>query len=247
MTILAILGFLVSLLPIQSTTVPAAQTVLDRVFTHEQADRGERIYETQCVKCHEGNDPEGPTLMGRTFIERWREDDLQELYLFINDRMPADAPGKLGGSEAIDVLAFLLRANNYAEGTQPLSAEALPRIILVGPDGPKPFPPNTLVQTVGCLSQGPGSEWSLTQAAAPVRSRNGKETSAEELKRSAAHPLGTQTFVLRNFTNIDLQFKPDRFAGHKIQVKGVLIRSSEGERISLTSLETLAPACGGRR
>ena len=247
MTILTIFSFLFSFFSTQGPAPTTAQTVLDRVYTQEQADRGEKVYESQCVKCHEGNDPEGPTLMGRTFIERWREDDLEELYLFINDRMPADAPGKLSSNEAVDVLAFLLRSNKYPEGTQPLVVESLPRITLVGPDGPKPFPPNTLVQTVGCFTQVSAEEWRLTQAAAPIRSRNGKETSPEELKRATARPLGTQTFVLRNFTNIDLQFKPDAFKGHKIQVKGALIRSSEGERISLTSLDTLAPSCGGIR
>ena len=57
-------------------------------------------------------------------------------------------------------------------------------------------------------------------------------------------PLGTQTFALQNFANIDFAFKPDPFKGHKVQAKGVLIRQSAGERISLTSLETLAPTCG---
>src|SRR5688572_25922801 len=77
-----------------SQTSPG-KTVLDGVFTSAQADKGEKEYEARCTRCHEGNDPEGPTLMGRTFIDRWREDNLEELFDYMKDKMPADAAGSL--------------------------------------------------------------------------------------------------------------------------------------------------------
>ncbi len=241
--------FVLLLFPILLAQVNASsiRTVLDRVYDSEQADKGEKLYESRCVKCHEGNDPEGPVLIGRTFIERWREDDLEALFSYMSDRMPADEAGSLPSEEYLQLLSFLLRANSYASGTQPLTVDALPGILLVGADGPKPLPVNTLVQLVGCFTQISPEEWSLTQSTPPARSRKGKETTPEELKKSAAKPLGTHTFPLRNFTNISFDFKPDPLKGHKVQVKGVLIRQSGSDRINVIAIDTLAPTCGPGR
>jgi S-disulfanyl-L-cysteine oxidoreductase SoxD len=219
-------------------------TVLDGVYSLSQAEKGEKLYDNNCIRCHEGNDPEGPTLKGRTFIERWREDHLDVLFDYIRKRMPADDAGKLSDIEYLEILAYLIEANGYGPGTRDLTVQGLPAIRLVGPDGPKPLPTNTLVRIVGCLVQTSDQEWSLTQATEPVRSRQGTESSPEELKKSAAEPLGTMSFRVTNFTNIRFDFKPDPFKNQKVQIKGVLLRTGTNERISLTSLESVAPVCG---
>ena len=219
-------------------------TVLDGVYSLCQAEKGEKLYDNNCIRCHEGNDPEGPTLKGRTFIERWREDHLDVLFDYIRKRMPADDAGKLSDIEYLEILAYLVEANGYGPGTRDLTVQGLPAIRLVGPDGPKPLPTNTLVRVVGCLVQTSDQEWSLTKATEPVRSRQGTESSPEELKKSAAEPLGTMSFRVTNFTNIRFDFKPEPFKNQKVQIKGVLLRTGTNERLSLTSLESVAPACG---
>jgi mono/diheme cytochrome c family protein len=223
---------------------PQDRLVLDGVYTAEQADKGGELYEANCTVCHEGNDPPGPALIGRSFIDRWREDNLDVLYNYMKTRMPADNAGKLEDDEYIRLLAFLLQANGYAEGTRPLEAGGVSHIRLVGKDGPKPLPPNSLVKVVGCLNQNAAGSWLLEQASEPVRSHNGNENTPAELKESASKPRGTQSFSLQNFTNIRFDFQPDPFKGHRVQVKGALLRQSTGDRISLTSLETVATDCG---
>lgn len=219
------------------------RTILDGVYTSQQATRGEALYENHCVQCHEGSDADGPPLVGRSFVDRWREDNLDVLFNYTKNRMPANDPGKLTDAADLDIVAYLLRANGYPLGDKDLALDALASIRFVGKDGPKPLPTNTLVQVIGCLSQHADNTWMLTRATHPVRNRQGTETTREELKISAERPLGAQTFRLQNFTNIRFDFKPDPFNGHKVQVRGVLIRQTNNDRISVTALDSVASSC----
>ena len=83
----------------------------------------------------------------------------------------------------------------------------------------------------------------MTRSSEPVRTRTGDETTPEELRGSAARPLGTLTFRLQNVTDFRPGFSPDAYKGHKVQTKGVLIRQSNNDRINVTSLETVASSC----
>jgi quinoprotein glucose dehydrogenase len=231
---------IVVLLPFMPQT---PKTVLDGVYTADQAGEGETEFHKTCVKCHEGDDAGGPLLTGRSFIDRWREDNLDVLFEYMRTRMPADARGSLSDAAYLNVLAYLLEANGYPAGGSALAAPALPAIRVVGKDGAKPLPNNTLVHSVGCLTQ-IAEGWSLTNAVEPVRSREGTETTADELKKSQETPLGSQTFRLLNLTRIGADFNPEQYKGHKVQVKGVLLRQTNvDDRISLTAFATLAPSC----
>jgi mono/diheme cytochrome c family protein len=216
----------------------AQGTVLDGVYTTEQAARGQDAYRDSCRACHEGLDQEGPDLKGSAFVDRWRGDELSVLFAQIRNNMPGNRPGSLSESTYIDVLAFLLSANGLPAGSKELTTDVIKSVQLVGKDGPKPLPSLTAVRVVGCLTSGPGNTPMLTKASEPVRSRSLNETTPEELRGSAAWPLGTQRFRLQNL--------PDRAAaatGHKVQAKGVLIRQYLNDRINVTSLETVAPTC----
>ena len=226
------------------TQADAGLTTLNGVFSSDQAAKGEMLYQNKCAKCHEGDDAGGPSLFGRVFIDRWREDNLETLFNFMRDNMPADSAGSLSDSEYLSLVAHVLEANGYRASSKELTVDALAMIRLVGPDGPKPLPNNTLVQVVGCLTQTGENEWGLAKATMPARTREGTETNPEELKRSNAKPLGSQQFNLQNFARIRLDFKPDQFQDHKVQVKGVLTHQSTGsDRISLTLFDSLAPTC----
>lgn len=220
--------------------VPA--TVLDGVYTATQAARGEAAYSSSCVGCHEGLDADGPQLTGRVFLDRWREDTLDALFTFMKTRMPGNLPGGLDERAYEDIMAYMLQANGLPAGTRELSPDMVGSIQLVGPDGPRPLSNLTIIRAVGCLSLEANNTWALVKAGrlAPVRSRIVDGTTPEELKGSAAQPLGTQTFPLLSVTQ-----QGASYAGQKVQVKGVLTRQNSIERINVMSLEPVAPTCGG--
>jgi mono/diheme cytochrome c family protein len=216
-------------------------TVLDGVYTHAQAQRGEAAYHAACAGCHEGQDADGPELAGRVFMDRWREDSLEPLFRFMKTRMPGQAPGSLEDRVYADILAFVLEANDLPSGTTELMADAVGAIQLVGVDGPKPLANLTIVRAVGCLSQ-EGTAWALVKAGPPrpIRDRIVNGTTPEELKVSAGQALGGQSFPLLSVPRAGASL-----AGHKVQVKGVLNRQNTLERINVMSLESVAPTCGG--
>jgi len=224
-----------------SAVAQAPVSVLDGVFTTAQAERGHVAYETRCVRCHEGLEADGPGLMEKAFLDRWREDTLEPLFTFMRTTMPGNTPGSLDEQVYADVLAFLLEANGLPAGQDELKPAMVGRIQLVGPDGPKPLSNLTIVRTVGCLAAA-GTGWNLLNAAIPrpVRARVVDGTTPEELKLSAAQPLGTQTLPLLSVTP-----QGASLAGHKVQVKGVLNRLKTLERINVMSLESVGATCGG--
>ena len=94
-----------------------------------------------------------------------------------------------------------------------------------------------IVEAVGCLSQ-TGSGWILTDAteAATVTTTF---TTAEAVKAAAEKPLGTQQYRLIGTS----PFSPDRHKGHKMVVKGLLVKSESDSRINITSFQMLAETC----
>ncbi len=172
-------------------------TVLDGVYTEQQAEAGREHYEAICATCHDGDEPEAPAPKGPEFIERWRDAPLSFLYNFIHTNMPGDKPGSLPETKYVDVVAYLLHTGGYPSGSTELTAAKARDILLVGPDGPKPLPVNALVSAVGCLS-GSGDSWTLTSGTYPLRVRVGDETAPEELSVSRGAALGSATYTLKN-------------------------------------------------
>jgi mono/diheme cytochrome c family protein len=235
-----VIGVIVSVASLASALAQAPTTVLDGVYTHEQAERGEAVYSSSCIGCHEGQDADGPELTGRVFLDRWREDTLEPLFTFIKTSMPGNTPGSLDERAYTDIIAFILEANGLPAGTKELSPDMVRSIQLVGAEGPRPLSNLTIVRAVGCLSPQANNTWALVKASSPrpVRARIVDGTSPEELKVSATQALGTQAFPLLSVTQ-----QSASYAGHKVQVKGVLTRQNTLERINVMSLESVAPTC----
>ena len=217
-------------------------SVLDGVYTPEQAARGEAVYTSRCIGCHEGQNGDGPQLMGKAFLDRWREDTLEPLFTFLKTSMPGDLPGGLDERAYVDVTAYILQANSFPAGKKELRPDLIGSIQLIGLDGPRPLSNLTIVRAVGCLAPEANNTWALDSASSPrpVRDRIVDGTTPEELQASAAQPLGTLTFPLLSVTQ-----QGASYAGHKVQVKGVLTRQNTIERINVMSLDSLAPTCGG--
>lgn len=220
----------------------APASVLDGVYTKEQAERGHAAYESYCHQCHEGLENDGPDLTNKAFLDRWREDTLQPLFTFIKTTMPGTAPGSLDDRVYADLIAFMLEEQELPAGTTELTPDMMGRVQLVGPDGPQPLANLTIVRTVGCLAAAPNDTWTLERAtgARPVRGRIVGATTPEELKASASQALGTQTYPLMS---VKPQSPP--LAGHKVLVKGVLTRQKTLERINVMALDSVGTVCGG--
>lgn len=103
-----------------------SRTTWSGVFTAAQADRGGGVYAQACANCHgaglEGADM-SPALAGAAFMASWNDLTLGDLFERIRISMPADRPGSLSRPQMADVIAYLLRANQFPAGTTELPAE----------------------------------------------------------------------------------------------------------------------------
>lgn len=95
------------------------------------------MYRQACVSCHaknlEGGEM-GPGLLGDPFLEPWDGESLGELMALVQQTMPQDNPGGLSEEAYADVLAYLLKVNDYPSGEADLAAESLEAIVIELPD-----------------------------------------------------------------------------------------------------------------
>ncbi len=227
---------------------PELRMVWDGVYTDAQASAGAEIFQDKCDGCHGeiiAGDAEfrGPELKGDEFFENWREDHVGSLYNKIRSSMPL-LQASLSDPEYLIVVAHILSENGFPSGEVELNASSLRNIWIEGKDGPKPLPGNSLIQTVGCLTQA-GGDWVLSSAGRPIRNRDPdpeRTPTPEELQEAASEPLGTLTFQLTNFFMLG-DFDPASHEGQKLLARGALIRRPSGDRISVTGLDMVASSC----
>ena len=223
-----------------------ARTVLDGVYTNAQAGRGAAAYTEHCSRCHRDDlrgNPEALGLTGTRFVEAWREDTLFSLFDHMATRMPREPLTRLPTPVYLDILAFILQFNGYPAGQQELTVDRLKAVHFVDKGGPQPVPNLSLVRLVGCVAPAANGGWALTATTEPVRDNNGLATTAEELRASAEAPPGTGMFELQNLEFLPAGFTPAAVSGHRVQVKGALVRRPAGDRISVTFLESVAASC----
>ena len=131
-------------LPLMAAPVLAAaqeaRTVWDGVYTEEQATRGEQVYQDQCTFCHLDDlmgDAFATPLIDDAFTLRWEGGHLGDLMLVIQVTMPADQPNTMSNEAVADVIAFILKMNEYPAGDQELPAdqEALETIAIAAEGG----------------------------------------------------------------------------------------------------------------
>lgn len=103
-----------------------SRTVLDGVYSKEQAARGKTIYNQECAKCHAANlggGEDSPELAGSGFREQWQGKNVGGLFEVTRKTMPTDAPGTLSRKQYADVIAYLLSANEYPAGQSDLGTD----------------------------------------------------------------------------------------------------------------------------
>ena len=98
----------------------------DGVYTDAQAARGEVQFQQHCGRCHGANLAgtfETPPLVGR-FKPYWAGSTLDVLFDYVSTAMPLDHPGSLSRAANADILAFILKANDFPAGAKELSSES---------------------------------------------------------------------------------------------------------------------------
>ena len=134
--------------------------------------------------------------------------------------------------------AYLLQVNGFPAGSRELTATGAADVRIEAEDGPGDVPSFALVSVVGCLERGDGGDWMLTRAAPAVRTADPSESSPEALGALADRPPGTRTFEL-----MAVYPDPAAHAGHRMEAKGFLIRSPDGDRVNVSTLGMVADAC----
>jgi cytochrome c len=109
---------------------PTRRSVWDGVYTDAQAKRGRESYEYSCATCH-ARDLDGdpsrdvPALYGEDFISQWSKRTVKDLFDLIQKAMPKDSPGSLRAETYVDIVTYLLQANEFPSGAQELAADVI--------------------------------------------------------------------------------------------------------------------------
>ena len=106
------------------------KSVKTGVYTAAQADRGLSLYRSKCASCHAPN-----RFTDDLFYSSFAGKPLWDMFDVISDSMPEDNPGSLKKEEYADVIAYLLKLNNFPAGQSdlPTDRDALSAIVMEKP------------------------------------------------------------------------------------------------------------------
>jgi mono/diheme cytochrome c family protein len=223
----------------------AAKTVASGVFTEAQAARGAMEYDTQCSGCHNPDlaGGSGPALKEQRFARDFAGKDLTALFTKISKTMPRNNPGTLDDEDALDLVAHILKENGFPAGAAELTSAGMEGVQLIA-GKPKPPPPPgdfSYVETVGCLSAGPDNTWLLTRASDPITVNPIAATAAAPGAPAPESPktLGTRTIHLLDA----MAYTPEAHKGHKMLVRGLLVKLPDEQRMTISNFTMVAPTC----
>ena len=114
----------------------APRTSRDKVYSKMQATRGATQYDKLCAACHDpakivAGKEKGPELVGEKFLAEWQGRPLGALMESILLTMPNDGSAELTEEQTADIVAHMLKANGYPEGTAALQYTAGKDIVIV--------------------------------------------------------------------------------------------------------------------
>jgi cytochrome c5 len=219
------------------------RTVADGVYTEAQAIRGAAAYDVACSNCHRPDlsGGTGPALKEQRFARIFAGKDLKTLYTKIATTMPRGTPASLADDVYVDIVAHVLKENGFKAGALELTADGL-EAIRVLPGQRKPPPPigdYSYVEVTGCLTPGERGAWLLTNASEPMVVVAG--SSSASATDANDRPLGTQTFHLLDA----IAYPAAAHRGHKMYLRGLLIKLPHEQRLTISTFEMIAAGCGG--
>ena len=113
-----------------SVAAQEKKSVKSGVYTAVQAERGQGLYRSKCASCHAPN-----RFTDDLFYTSFAGKPLWEMFDVISDTMPEDNPGGMKKEEYADVIAYLLKLNNFPSGSVdlPIDKDALSAILMEKP------------------------------------------------------------------------------------------------------------------
>jgi plastocyanin len=96
-----------------------SQDAHDGFYSANQAQRGKDAFSHNCNRCHGGvgeGTERAPELVGTGFLSRWETASVEDLLTRIRTSMPPDNAGGLSREMYLDIVAFLLRSNDFPAG-----------------------------------------------------------------------------------------------------------------------------------
>ena len=129
-------GSAVPIIKAADSSTPGGKTIWDGVFTDQQAQRGQQVYQRACAVCHLDTlrgDTVSPPLIGAEFLGRFTGQSAHEMVQNLRGSMPQNAPDSLGDRAYIDLVSYLLKANGSKAGSLelPLDVAELEKIAVV--------------------------------------------------------------------------------------------------------------------
>ena len=119
-------GVVLPMVGFSQTAKAMQKTVWDGIFNQAEVDRGAAAYRTYCSSCHgESLQGYGGILIGEKFDNRWREDNLHNLFNLIRVTMPPGKRERPADAEYVNILAYILKANGFPAGSENLCLRSL--------------------------------------------------------------------------------------------------------------------------
>ena len=101
----------------QSADEPDTISVLDGVYSEDQARQGRQVFDMECGLCHAPGE-----FSGTAFQLSWTSRPVGALFSHIQMTMPQDRPGSLSEAQYAAVVAYILELNGYPAGETELTA-----------------------------------------------------------------------------------------------------------------------------
>jgi mono/diheme cytochrome c family protein len=117
--------------PSASPSGPATDAAAAPASFDAQVARGKELYGANCASCHgaDGSGGKGPKVVGEGALTRFA--NAAEVFSYVSENMPGNAPGSLPEDEVVAILAFDLFANGV-KLDEPLSTSNAAAIELGG-------------------------------------------------------------------------------------------------------------------
>jgi mono/diheme cytochrome c family protein len=217
----------------------ALPKIWNGVFTTAQVERGKDLFHARCAHCHSEDltGGEGPSLVGGSFGRNWGSRHVDRLFTKIKEKMPPGEEFLVTDLEKVDIVTFILSMNGFPSGDTDLALDPafMADLQIVGRNGPEPPPTGAMVEVLGCLVPN-GTSWKLTHSIEPAIST--MDDVAADAKDAVSRPLGSHTIQL-----LDVFPKPDAHEGHRMMVKGLLIRLDDQVKVNVLAIGMVSSSC----
>jgi hypothetical protein len=202
------------------------------VYTEAQAARGQTAFGQNCAGCHVLTAAGKAPLAGESFWKSFAQKTVGDLLDYVSTNMPNGSPGSLNESTYRDIVAVMLKSNEFPAGGTELERNTIAGVQIIPKDGGTELPANALARVIGCLARS-GADWVVTNATAPERAER-----VAPLGEDATRPLGGRTIPLKFVVT-----KLDSLAGSRVAVNGLLIGAAGVDGMNVTAVNRVADRC----